>query len=298
MEFYFNPFFQFVYVIIVGAMVGSFVNVLISRIPKNESIVSPPSHCPKCNTPIKWYDNIPILSYIILGGKCRSCKIDISLKYPLVEFLTAALFALLLYKYIAFAGVFKGPEFLAPFLVQISAITLLIAIGFIDLEHRLIPHIPCLVGTFVIIGLSAWFYEIQGYYIKADMGVALVRHTELLAESPHINALLSSAMGAAVATAVFWALRFVGSVIFKKEALGEGDIYLMAMIGALLGWKGVVIIFFLAPIPGSIIGIIMWKLTKNKEIPYGPFLILATFALIYFPAFFYGWLDNAIKILS
>lgn len=226
--------------IIFGAMVGSFLNVCIHRLPKEESIVRPGSHCPKCKTPIRFYDNIPLLSYLLLGGKCRHCKAPISIQYPIVEAITALSSFFL---FITF-GVSLS------FFYYFSFVAALIAITVIDLYHQIIPDVISLPG--IVIGLLGSLVIPQITFWSSLIGVISGGGSLFL-----------------VATVYQW--------LFKREGMGGGDVKLLAMIGAFLGWKAVILTILLSSFIGSIIGITV-MLIKGKDfkyaIPFGPFLAL------------------------
>ncbi len=238
---------------IFGLPIGSFLNVVIWRLPRGESIVFPPSHCPKCDAPIKFYDNIPVLSYIILGGRCRSCRAPISIQYPVVEFVTASLFAA---SWILTGGTISW---------QLGAALIFTVIGIavtgIDFHHRIIPDELSVGG--LAIGLIL---------------APLCAH----AWSGLLWAFIAAIFGAVL----LYLVRVGGKALFKKEALGFGDVKLIAMIGAFVGWKGVLLTIFLAALLGSIGGgIAMAASKKTREerlIPFGPFLMVAGLITFYF----------------
>ena len=231
-----------------GAIVGSFLNVCICRIPKGESIVFPGSHCPHCQRSIPFYDNIPLVSYFVLRAKCRYCQGPISLQYPLVEGVTALSSFLLLSRF----GVSWSYFFYFSFLASLIVITV------IDLFHQIIPDVISLPG--IGVGLIASFILPQVTFLNSLIGVFLGGGSLFL-----------------VATFYQW--------LFKREGMGGGDVKLLAMIGAFLGWKAVILTILLGSLIGSIIGVIVMML-KGKDlkyaIPFGPFLSLgAAFALFY-----------------
>jgi leader peptidase (prepilin peptidase)/N-methyltransferase len=221
-------------------MVGSFLNVCIHRLPKEESIVKPGSHCPKCKTPIRFYDNIPLISYLLLGGKCRYCSASISLQYPLVEGITALGSLLLFIKF--------GPSL--NYLFYFLFIAALIVITVIDLYHQIIPDVVSLPG--IVIGLLGSLVISQVTFWTSLIGIIAGGGSLFL-----------------VATAYQW--------LFKREGMGGGDVKLLAMIGAFLGWKAVILTILLSSFIGSIVGIAV-ILIKGKDfkyaIPFGPFLSL------------------------
>jgi leader peptidase (prepilin peptidase)/N-methyltransferase len=230
-----------------GAIVGSFLNVCIHRIPREESIVSPPSYCPHCRKPIKPYHNIPILSYIILRGRCRSCRGTISPRYLFVELLTAFCFLALYLLY---------RETVPLMILYIAFACSLIVAALIDLEHQIIPDEISLPGI--------------AFGIIASVAYPGLQHTD-----SHLNALTASVIGALVGGGSFWFIRIVGSRIFRREAMGLGDVKLMAYIGALLAWKLVLITTFFAALIGSAAGLFLIAIGRadlGSRLPFGPFL--------------------------
>ena len=188
-----------IFSILFGAMVGSFLNVCIARLPKEESIVWPGSHCPLCRKPIKFYDNIPLVSYLLLKGKCRQCRGSISLQYPLVEGITALSSLLLIIKF--------GPSL--SYLIYFAFVAALIVITVIDLYHQIIPDVISLPG--IGVGLLASLIIPQITFLNSLIGILLGGGSLFL-----------------VATVYRW--------LFKREGMGGGDVKLLAMIGAFLGW--------------------------------------------------------------
>jgi len=235
-------------VFIFGALIGSFLNVCIYRMPRDRSIVWPSSRCTSCSNPIKPWDNIPLLSFLLLGGKCRICKAPISLRYPLVEALNAFFYVFLLWRF--------GPDW--PFLIYALFSSALIVITFIDLDFQIIPDRISLPG--IPLGLLAGSLILPDPFMRAD---ALGWKASLI--------------GAASGFLFYYFIAFAGEKIFKKEAMGGGDIKMMAMVGGFLGWKGVILTTFLGSLFGSIIGIFMMLFRgreKGSQIPFGPFLAL------------------------
>jgi len=230
-------------IFILGLIVGSFSNVCIYRIPRNESIIYPASHCPKCRTIIKAIDNIPIISYILLKGRCRNCKSKISIQYPIVELLTGLIYLII---YLTYGLSIQT-------LIYIILSSALIIIAFIDLNEQIVPDVISLPG--VVIGFILSFFV---PYI------------------PFIN----SGLGVVVGGGIILIIGLGGSVIFKKEAMGGGDVKLAAMIGAFLGWRYIVISLFLGFFLGALAGIflIMAKIKSREDmVPFGPFIVLGSF---------------------
>ena len=228
---------------IVGLCVGSFLNVVIYRVPNGMSVAMPPSHCPKCNYQLKWYDNIPVLSYLLLGGKCRSCKEPISFRYTAVEILNALLWLVAVWAFWQKSPVYAG--------IVACACSVMVCVAFIDLEHQLI------FDRFVIIlaclGVGAIFFE------------------------PNMMPWYEHLIGFAVATATFMAVYFGAQAIFKKEALGGGDVKLAMAMGLFIGWKNFLFSMLVASVVASIVLLILQKVSraeKGKEYPFAPFLVL------------------------
>ncbi|CAG37746.1 prepilin peptidase [Desulfotalea psychrophila] len=233
-------------VALLGAIIGSFLNVVILRLPEeNSSIAYPASHCPKCNHPLSWYENIPLLSFLILGGKCRSCKEHISWQYPLIE-ASMALLGL---------GLFLHFGLTLTFLAYFCFSAALLVIIVIDFYHQIIPDLISLPG----IALGFLFSFIN----------------------PEIS-WLSSLIGLLVGGGALYAIAWGYFTLRKQEGMGGGDIKLLAMLGAWLGWQSLVFIVFTSSLFGAIIGLIALRI-QNKgnqtKIPFGPFLCLA--ALVY-----------------
>jgi leader peptidase (prepilin peptidase)/N-methyltransferase len=231
-----------------GAAVGSFLNVCILRIPEGLSIVSPPSRCPHCGGAIRFYDNIPVLSYLLLRGKCRDCRGRISLRYPFVEGLTAAATLLLFVKF----GL--TPAFFAVFVFACT----LIVITFIDLDHQIIPH------TITLSGIP--LFSLLGVF---GMGL------------PFADSFLGIMIGAG--TLYFVAVYY--EALTGREGMGGGDVNLFAMLGAFLGWKALLPILLGSSLLGAAVGLTAMAF-RGKDmkyaIPFGPFLCSAAFLFLFF----------------
>ncbi len=246
----------YIIVFIFGLITGSFLNVCIYRIPRNFSIIWPASRCPSCNVPIKFYDNIPILSYIFLGGKCRYCNKNISLRYPFVEFLNGFLYVIIINRF--------GFEWHRIFyFIFCSA---LIVITFIDLDFQIIPDRITLPG--ILIGFITGSFLLPDPFMKSSaLGWK------------------SSIIGSVTGFVLYTLIAFAGSKIFKKEAMGGGDIKMMAMVGAVIGWKGIILTTFLGSLTGSIAGIISMIIRgreKGSLIPFGPFLAFGSIISLFY----------------
>jgi leader peptidase (prepilin peptidase)/N-methyltransferase len=260
-------------VFIFGSIIGSFLNVCIYRMPQGKSVVWPGSHCPHCEKRIPWYDNIPFLSYFALQGKCRFCKKVISPVYLIVELLTAAVFVLLFRRF--------GLGF--NFFVYAAFLCSLIIATFVDLKHRIIPDEVSLGG--IVLGLI--LNSVRGLSLKPFS----------FAFRPMLNSLLGIIVGGGIIylTGKLFDLVYFG--LLKKppiqgetESMGGGDVKLLAMIGAFLGWQRALLAFFIAPFFGAIIGLVNLLVKKDHTIPYGPFLSLGGFLSLL-------WADKIIRLV-
>ena len=231
-----------------GALIGSFLNVCIHRLPRCESIVWPGSHCPSCGTAIEYYDNIPLFSYLWLMGRCRTCRSSISMRYPVVEAANAAGYVIILATFgLTWTTVLYSTLFSA----------LLVVTG-TDLTHRIIPNVVTVPG--IAIGL---------------LGAATVLPVGL------VNAFL----GVAIGGGILWALAWASPYLFGKEGMGGGDIKLLAMIGAFLGWKPALLTIMVGSLSGSLIGlglIGLGLMKRDEYIPFGPFLVFGALVSMFF----------------
>jgi leader peptidase (prepilin peptidase) / N-methyltransferase len=244
-------------VFLFGAMVGSFLNVCIARIPNDESIVHPSSHCPKCKVSIPFYYNIPLLSYVLLRARCHSCKESISPRYFIVELMTALL-SVTLYSWFGLSYTF---------FVSFVFAAALIVISFIDLDVRIVPDVISLPG--IVVGLV---FSVIGFFVFADS-------FEIL-PTP-LSSLIGILVGGGFLLATAWAYeKFTG-----VDGMGGGDIKLLAMIGAFLGWPSVPVTLFVASILGSVIGIGMMVATgagRRLALPFAPFLCSGALAYLFY----------------
>jgi len=243
---------------IFGSIVGSFLNVCIHRMPLGESVVWPRSHCPHCKKKIPGYDNIPFLSFLILRGRCRFCKKRIPLRYLIVELLTAGSFA-------ALFG-FYGLSFELFFFAVL--VSMLIIATFVDIKHRIIPDEISIGGMIV------------GFILSSTKGFNLQPLSWDF--NPMLNSLLGIIVGGGIIYLTGSLFDLVYFKILKKppiqgetESMGGGDVKLLAMVGAFIGWQKVLLAFFLAPFLAIVIGIINLLVKKDHTLPYGPFLSLA-----------------------
>ena len=248
------------FVFVFGAVVGSFLNVCIFRLPSEASIVKPRSQCPYCHHPIRNCDNIPLISFIILRGRCRDCGGKISWRYPLVELITALLALLLFLKF----------SLTLSFLIFFIFTAVLIVITFIDLDHQIIPDILNLPGI-PIFFLAAIFLLDRQWKI------------------PWLEALLGLLIGGGI----LFLIAFVYELISKREGMGGGDIKLLAMIGGFFGWKSLIFILLFSSFSGAIVGItamIIKKQDMKYAVPFGPFLSAAAVAYLF-------WGDTFMRLL-
>jgi leader peptidase (prepilin peptidase)/N-methyltransferase len=232
-----------------GAVMGSFANVVIHRLPQGLSILTPGSRCPSCGTAIRWYDNIPILSYLFLRARCRSCGEAISIRYPVVEVLTGLLFAGLIWR----NGMGLSTLTMAIFCLALVVVT------FIDLDHRIIPDVISLPGT--VLGLAASL--LPGFPRPVD-----------------------SLIGAAAGGGFLFLILFTYEKIMKDEGMGMGDVKLVAMIGAFLGWQALPVTVLVASLAGTVTGIgfavAKGEPVRKFPVPFGPFLALGSVVHIFF----------------
>jgi leader peptidase (prepilin peptidase)/N-methyltransferase len=248
------------YIFFVGLCIGSFLNVCIYRIPLGQSIVRPASACPQCRAAIAWYDNIPLVSYIILRGRCRGCKMRISIRYPLVELL-CGLFAMITWMRFGFN---------ATSLVYFLFIAALLVITFIDIDHRIIPDIITLPG------------------IPAGFLLSFI-----LPQITWRESLIGIVAGGGILLAIAWGYQFFTG----KDGMGGGDIKLLAMIGAFLGWKGVFFTILASSFVGTVVGIaLMVRAGKGMKmaLPFGPFLAIGAILFIFFGPQLITWYFQAL----
>lgn len=242
-----------IYSVMVGLIMGSFLNVCIYRIPLKKTLGGR-SACPNCSKKVAWYDNVPVLSYLFLKGACRQCHQKISLRYPLVEILTGVL------SYFTFCKTGAVISFFVWFVLFVCP---LIAITFIDFDHQIIPDVISLPGILVGVGVSVY----AGY-------------------PEVVSSLIQSGLGILVGGGSLFLIGTLYMFIRKREGMGGGDVKLCAMLGAFLGYKAIIFIFFMGSVLGLVYAIVSMIFTRSKEgpmiIPFGPFLSAA--ALLFFYA--------------
>jgi leader peptidase (prepilin peptidase)/N-methyltransferase len=248
-----------------GACIGSFLNVCIYRIPLKKSIVHPGSACPQCNTPLPFYLNIPIISYIVIRGRCLFCKAPISLRYPLVEALTGLLTLALVIKF----------GFTLTALFYIAFMATLVVISFIDIDLQIIPDVISLPG--IVIFASAFVFIPGMSFIDTIAGII-------------------------AGGGILYLVALLYYLIKKEEGMGGGDIKLLAMIGGVVGWKGVAFTLFAGSLLGTAGGIIIMILTRigniKLRIPFGPFLSAASLVYIFFGDPVIRWYLGLVGVVS
>ena len=271
---------RLVYTIFAGALgllVGSFLNVCIFRLPRNcMSIVRPRSRCTRCLRLIAWYDNFPVASWLILGGKCRGCREPISIRYPLVEILTGAIFA-----WAAYVQIYRSSDPMSDravwFAVWAYLASTLIVCTFIDLDFRILPDEITLSGIVLGLACSTAFPFLYRDQLPAPDW------------NPHLRGAVAAGLGAVMGGGTIYAIGVLGKLVFRKDAMGLGDVKLMAFLGAFLGWKAILLTLVLGCFAGSGYGIGRMILTRRMRggyIPFGPFLAIGGwFSLVHGQAF-------------
>ena len=243
-----------------GAIVGSFLNVCIFRIPRGESVVWPGSRCLACGRPIAWHDNVPIISFFALGGHCRHCRTRISRQYVFVEIFTALIFVLF---YRWFGPSVKG-------LIYLLLSLALIVESAIDLRHEIIPDVITLPGILMGLLVSALFPALHG-------------------ETLWTAGLFKSLAGVLVGGGFLYASAVAAEFLLKKEAMGGGDVKLLGMLGAFLGWQGCLWTIFVSSLIGSAVGIYLRLKSGRRHIPFGPHLAIAAVLYIFFGEKVIAW---------
>ena len=253
------------YIGMIGLLIGSFANVCVHRIPRGESVVKPRSKCPTCNTEIAWYDNIPIISWLILGRKCRHCRNPIAWRYPMLELSMGLTWA-------AIAWFYPLDQYSPIFVLQaIILFTLLWILTLIDLETFLLPNAL----TFPGIGIGLLLAWQQGYIIDAIIG-------------------------AVAGYGIFWLVAKLFLLATGREGMGQGDFKLLAMLGAFMGWQALPFIIMLSSITGAIIGTATLLLANKglkAEIPYGPYLAAAGLIWFFWGSQILHWYQNFVGLV-
>jgi len=235
-----------IFVFVSGAILGSFFNVCIHRLPREESVVLPASHCPACQKAIAWYDNIPLLSLLWLKGRCRNCGALIAPRYFAVELATAVFY---LWIWFYFGWTLQA-------LVTAVLFSLLLIATVVDLEHQIIPDEVSVGGLAAGILLSALIPSLHGKEIWWQ-------------------GFLSAVIGMLAGGGLIYGTGVLGTLIFRKDAMGGGDVKLMAMLGTFLGWQNVILVYLLAPLLALPLGLFLKFAKRIDVMPYGPFISLA-----------------------
>ena len=245
---------------LLGALWGSFFNVAIHRLGLYESVVRPRSRCPRCSSPIAWYDNLPMVGWMLLGGKCRQCRLPISWRYPFVEFLSLLLALAVYWRFVAGADPDAPAAGLAAhFLVYFAFVGTLVVVAGVDLDHKIIPD-------------AVTYPAIPAFFVAGL----------LLRDVAPLDLLLGMAIGyggvAVTAELAYW--------ILKREGMGYGDAKLLMLVGALLGWRAVAFTFLVSPFFGliTVVPILVARRSKIRgvEVPYGPFLVAGALVYVFF----------------
>lgn len=248
----------YILLLVAGLIMGSFLNVCILRIPRGESVIRPGSRCPKCKTTIRWFDNVPLLSFFWLRARCRRCGGKISWRYPLVECLNAG----------GWLGIVHTFGWNRSALVYGLFLSLLLVVMMIDIDHLVIPDVISLPG--MVIGFFASAFILPLGWVGSLLGMAL-------------------------GGGILWLLAAVSPYLFGKEGLGGGDIKFLAMIGAFLGWQHVCMTLFLASSAGALVGIGLMAfryMERGQYIPFGPFLALGSVASLFFYQELFGMYES------
>lgn len=270
-------------VLLFGLVIGSFLNVCIARLPLDRSIIHPPSQCPRCTRPIKWYDNIPIVSFLALRGRCRQCGLPISWRYPLVELLNGLLF-------LSCAASFglTGEGVLA-----MALCSALVVITFIDLDHQIIPDVITYPGMVIGLAVAPFFMTA----LEPPMAFGLGRL--LPSAGPYFTGLVNAFAGLLLGAAPLFLIGWFWEKVRKIEAMGGGDVKYMAMVGSFLGWKGAFLTIMLGALTGSIIGVALIALKKHQagqHIPFGPYLAFGTLLTLFFGTDIISWYFGMLRL--
>jgi leader peptidase (prepilin peptidase) / N-methyltransferase len=266
-----------------GLVIGSFLNVCIVRLPSGRSVSKPASHCPRCKEPIRFYDNIPLISFILLRAKCRKCGEPISWRYPLVELING-----LFYVWVVLEFGFGGEAVLIMILCSS-----LIAITFIDLDHLIIPDIITLPGMLLGLSFAPFYLYPLTDPLPFHLG-NLLPHVSL-----YLTAFLNSLVGLLAGAVPLFAIGWIWERLRHVEAMGGGDVKLMGMIGSFLGWKGALLTIMLGALTGSVAGILLILLKRHKMekvIPFGPFLAFGAVMTAFYGPAIISWYLNLIRL--
>jgi leader peptidase (prepilin peptidase)/N-methyltransferase len=271
----------YIFIGVLGAIIGSFLNVVIHRLPREESIVLPSSRCPSCGAGIAFYDNVPVLSYLLIGGRCRSCKANISARYPAVEALTGLLFVAVAWH--------DGLTPALPFdLIFVAAITALV---FIDAEHMILPNVITYPGIVFSIVARLAIPFLMGEPHFDDLPMLLngpLRGMPLGAAS-----LIGAGLGALIGGGSLWLMGWTWEKLRGIEAMGLGDVKMMFMVGAYLGWRLTILNIFIGVLSGSLIGMALMARQGRRNmqmlLPFGVFLGIGAIAALLVGAYIVEW---------
>ncbi len=266
-----------------GLVIGSFLNVAIVRLPRGRSLVSPPSHCPRCKARINFYDNIPLISFFILRGKCRSCGEPISWRYPLVELMNG-----LLYVWIVKTFWIGGEAFL-----MMAFCSSLIVITFIDIDFQIIPDVITLPGILFGISIAPFFMS------PLTDPLPFYLDTVLPHMWPHLKSFLNSVIGMVCGALPLLVIGWAWEKLRHVEAMGGGDVKLMGMVGSFVGWKGALLTIMLGAFVGSLVGLTLIVFRRHKVdrmIPFGPFLALGAITTAFYGSDIIAWYVSLIRL--
>jgi leader peptidase (prepilin peptidase) / N-methyltransferase len=273
----------FIYIIagVFGAIIGSFLNVVIHRVPREESIVFPHSRCPSCGNVIAFYDNIPVLSYVVLLGKCRSCRVPFSVRYPAVELLTALVFVAVTWH--------DGLTVALPFDLIFAAA--LMALVFIDAEHMILPNVITYPGMIFAIVARVAIPFLSGAPHFDDLGS--LSQGPLAIYPIWAVSLIGAFIGALIGGGSLWLMGWTWEKLRGVEAMGLGDVKMMFMVGAYLGWRLTILTIFIGVLSGSIIGIVLMMRQAKRDmqmlLPFGVFLGIGSIVALLIGPNIVGW---------
>ena len=275
------PAFGYILAAVFGAIIGSFLNVVIHRVPLEESVVFPNSRCPSCGAVIAFYDNIPVISWLLLRAKCRGCRQPISFRYPAVELLTAAMFVAVAWH--------DGPTPALPFdLIFVSA---LLALIFIDAEHMILPNVITYPGmVFAVVARVAIPYLTGTLYFD---DLPSLSHGAFAGLPVWVTSLAGAGIGALIGGGSLWLMGWTWEKLRGIEAMGLGDVKMMFMVGAYLGWRLTILTIFVGVLTGSIIGVVLMARQRDRNmqmlLPFGIFLGLGAIASLLFGSQLVEW---------
>lgn len=272
------------FVFLLGLIVGSFLNVCIYRLPTGDFFSSSRSFCPHCHALIAWYDNVPLLSYVFLRAKCRACRGPISPVYPIVELVSGLLYAGFFWKFL------MGGTPPAVYIVYLVLASGLIVATFVDLKLRIIPNEITITGVLLapIVSMAVPALHDGPLFLTMVLPVGTLPPWATM----RADAFLASIFSILVGGGSIYFLGVFGKFLFKKDAMGGGDVKLMGMVGGILGWKMVLLTFFLAPFIAILYAIGSYLKTKEHVIPYGPFLSAATVGVMIWKEPLFSWLAS------